>query len=758
MRTRAAILCLSLLLLGGPSHAGIGHVYDNGNLGVIDLIVELNWFQPNLDYLKNTFTKASELLWDASEGQFRLGTITFRQNSVKSDVADILIEQWDRKPSTNGGLGNIGSKSSHIAIGYQTLLSNSGEAPLIIAHEIGHYALGLADEYRIDHQPVECNAGDYGTCFFDPNKLDGDAGQPMDEHQNNCIMQPTLFQGKASSEFCVPENHDLDRSCGPDNGPIPHESQQSRLNQGKSCFETIAERFSFARIPQGLPQAASPPNFIPPSFVDQRRLIEAIMLVLDRSGSMDLSTESDTSEACNNNKDDDNDGVVDEPDCTGTRLEYLKAAARLFVDMVVSTRHDKVKVGITSFASTASLDMPLRTLNNYNVGQFKSIINGLRAGGQTNAGDALNEAHKELLNQPDAIRMALLFSDGFWNRGPDPVQIAKAMHSDGIHIDTIGTGPAVHSSFLSHVSNETFGYPAYEEDASALPSAFANTWAQIFNHTAIIPKIPFHTNTQQHAPEIPKTHKIPSDTWFTQKGMESIPQGAVINEIEFLVPPNSPSLVVVTAGALGDMTKFDLEGELVSPIGDTCSIGVVGPQPCRVVQDPYYWLLLFQQPVEGTWKLRLWSGGAHAPEQRGFATVLVEGPAPTLRVDVRPKAISVHDTALVDVTPVFGSTLYDLDRLELVVRDPAGSHQSFPLQSTPDGAYRAEIHNLQYHGLHQVSILARSGTSTFCGRGETWIRALPPCSHVPIFEIGTRISFGTIDGVLAGEPIGDGVP
>lgn len=256
MRTRAAILCLSLLLLGGPSHAGIGHVYDNGNLGVIDLIVELNWFQPNLDYLKNTFTKASELLWDASEGQFRLGTITFRQNSVKSDVADILIEQWDRKPSTNGGLGNIGSKSSHIAIGYQTLLSNSGEAPLIIAHEIGHYALGLADEYRIDHQPVECNAGDYGTCFFDPNKLDGDAGQPMDEHQNNCIMQNLRYsKARRQASFASQKTTISIAHVGLTMAPSP---------MNLSSHASIKENLASKQLPNVSPLLAYPKDSLKP--------------------------------------------------------------------------------------------------------------------------------------------------------------------------------------------------------------------------------------------------------------------------------------------------------------------------------------------------------------------------------------------------------------------------------------------------------------------------------------------------------------
>lgn len=747
---------MAFLLVIAPLHSfgGIGRIHDNGNLGVIDLAVDIGWksTEAEFEYIKKEFAKASELLWDASEGQIRLGTITFHQMAANPFVADIFVKPGDGRPHSTG-VGTIGSQAHLIRTYYDTFHQQPDwMMGLIIAHELGHYALGLYDEYRPNDGVPDCNT--QGSCFAG----DGDQGVPMD-HENNCIMEPSTYRVNdeyfGSSEFCVASNHDLDLTCGPDIwGFMAGRETQQTKRSGHSCFETLASNFAFIQLPHNLPTAEPPPNFVAPSFIDQRNFAEAIMLVLDRSGSMTLSTENDYSEVCNNGLDDDLDKLVDEPDCTGSRMEYLMAASRLFLDLAFHSE-EEVRVGIVSYSDNASLDHPITTLDARSLPILKARINGLSATGLTNTGDALSLAHAELVNQKDALRSALLFTDGYWNRGPDPVQVASSMAADEILVHAIGTGPAVHSEFLSEVSGESYGYPYYEADGAALPSAFANSWARMFGRTAIIPKIPFHTNTVVNAPEIPKTHEIPGDAWFTgETGLDTIPQGAVVNEIEFLVPSESRSLVAILSGAMPDMGNFDVDGELVSPSGDVCQIGA-GQQPCVIVTDPHYRILILEEPEEGAWKLRIWSGKLGL-EQRGFATVLYKGPEPALRVDMKEKAVSIHDSAVVEITPMFGSSLRDIDRFELMVRDPAGGLQSFPIHEAPKGGYFAEIQGLQYRGLHQVAVLARSGPSTYRSLGESWVGLPPGSTQVPLFEVGASITFGTLDGIVAWDTIGDG--
>ena len=125
-------------------------------LVLFNLKVSLEWdarADPQfLIQLQFDLQRASELLYDWSNGQAALGDVTVYHARQQWDDADVRLYASNRlRPNADiGGLGAIGD---HIRIGaiwtrYGDPGGTLGEDwPRALAHEIGHYTFGLADNY-----------------------------------------------------------------------------------------------------------------------------------------------------------------------------------------------------------------------------------------------------------------------------------------------------------------------------------------------------------------------------------------------------------------------------------------------------------------------------------------------------------------------------------------------------------------------------------------------------------------------------------
>lgn len=141
-----------------------------------------------------------------------------------------------------------------------------------------------------------------------------------------------------------------------------------------------------------------------------------IMLVLDRSGSMD-----------------------------GDPLIALKAAAIEFVDIIKEATNPggtnlgpPNRIGVVSFASDATLDVPLTD----NVATLTAGINGLSADGLTNhqaAFDLAAASYTPVFNPPNR-KVLIMFTDGDTTTGGNASDAAAAARADGIEIYCIGLG------------------------------------------------------------------------------------------------------------------------------------------------------------------------------------------------------------------------------------------------------------------------------------------------------------------------------
>ena len=161
-----------------------------------------------------------------------------------------------------------------------------------------------------------------------------------------------------------------------------------------------------------------------------QRLPVDVMLILDRSGSMD----------------------------SGGKIAAAKAAAKAFVGLLDPNLDH---VGLVSYSDSASLNQGLTT--NFNT--VKTLIDGLSTSGYTNIGAGINTANTEFTNhgRPGVVRVEILLTDGLPNRPnghgsdfnePDAEYArgsALAARTAGITLYTIGLGTSLdHSNGISY--------------------------------------------------------------------------------------------------------------------------------------------------------------------------------------------------------------------------------------------------------------------------------------------------------------------
>ncbi|GAB4160572.1 MAG: hypothetical protein Fur0021_32730 [Candidatus Promineifilaceae bacterium] len=178
----------------------------------------------------------------------------------------------------------------------------------------------------------------------------------------------------------------------------------------------------------------------PPQICDPQQVQPLnMMLVIDRSGSM-----------------------------SGQAIIDAKAAAVAFVDLM---NLDIDRVGLASFASTATLNYPLTQDGE----AVKAAINALVASGSTAIGDGLAVGQAALVAgaEPGVAPVMVLLSDGYNNAGQDPINAANVAKAAGTHIVTIGLGSGVDTALMQAIASTPQDF-YYAPDSSDLAEIFAS--------------------------------------------------------------------------------------------------------------------------------------------------------------------------------------------------------------------------------------------------------------------------------------------
>ncbi|MGE0132824.1 MAG: VWA domain-containing protein [Blastocatellales bacterium] len=186
----AVLILPSLFISTRPARAGAGRINSDGTMDF-----EVNFrFPPTtqqVEDLKEAIRQANDLICDATDGQIRFGDVRITAGAVREDKADIWVmaEQGRSVVSFYPDGSSLGRDGNHIIL-YQGGINGD-----VIAHELGHHAFGLGDEY--DEQRRFGGACGIGPGF-EPGTID---------ERNNTIMQGGDMTVRAT-ELSVAANHD----------------------------------------------------------------------------------------------------------------------------------------------------------------------------------------------------------------------------------------------------------------------------------------------------------------------------------------------------------------------------------------------------------------------------------------------------------------------------------------------------------------------------------------------------------------------
>lgn len=168
-----------------------------------------------------------------------------------------------------------------------------------------------------------------------------------------------------------------------------------------------------------------------------------LMLVIDRSGSM-----------------------------SGQPIVDAKAAAIAFVDFLDLGTD---RVGLASFESVASLDVPLT----HNGETVKTAINNLIASGGTAIGEGVAVGHSQLIANatPGVTPVLVVLSDGVNGSGRDPLTAANAAKAEGIKVVTIGLGFGADEDLMRAMASteNDFHFAPSSTDLEAIFTSIANS-------------------------------------------------------------------------------------------------------------------------------------------------------------------------------------------------------------------------------------------------------------------------------------------
>jgi hypothetical protein len=720
----------------------LGHVplASAGN-GTIDFAGDTVNFTMNLRFpataaqmatLQNRITDMSHLMWDATEGQLRVGTVTFTCSEATLDVADywVFVNPIRSNSSVGTHLGVVGVDTGTLGVHINMAFDREGQ---VFFHELGHLAFNLGDEYP--EKQTQC--GGKGPCF--------DAGTATE--QNHCIMQ----QNVSRSEFCVSTNHDPIRGnnvpCAlnpPDANGAPcatrcehwntttmrFEASSQHMRHGESCWETLRDEFPQLTMPAGLPATAEPGGWSAPAFVVNCTGTSTFVLVLDDSGSMAWSVKDDFGEVCDNGTDDDLDGTVDETDdCAESRMEFVQAAGRAILELA---EDPDVKAGIVRFDSTASAAQPIQPIAG-NLATLRDAVDDLDPGTQTAIGLALNEAKVLLDADPATVdaKAAFIITDGHSNTGPSPESAAAAYEAAGIRIYAIATGQASNSDTISDITANSAGFAQNEQEGDELVTAVGELFAQYRNGGIIVPQTPYalmrggNDDRRQLVPRI----GMPMDP---RTGARFLPNE---NTISFPIEEGTRRFSALLGGNLGEMSGFGVDASLRAPDG-TIIDSSAPPPGVKVVLDPYFTLVRIPNPLAGTWTLTIRARPGAAPAQTGTLAVISDNPRMHLFADVdREMVTAPGQTVNLTVESSYISGLRDVS-MTVAMRAPDGSVTPVAIAAIdPDSphTYTAALSGFPMRGRYELLIDMRTTPATTNDPGEQHPDdpPLPPLS-VPI--------------------------
>jgi len=439
---------LATILLASPLYAGTGKIRRDGGVNFVDfdVSVRFNAAPAELDNIRRALADGSEILADATDGQFRFGNIAIRNNSTFGREAEAWVMRGTGR--ANASSNGFGIPDAHVNFFYDdNFVGNpaiEGDA-YSVAHEFTHLIWGVRDEY------VQCDLVTPAEC----EPLPGSTASTYSLMDNFFTRGGNIGTGGIGpytlNELCVPSNHDPDRNTC---------QQASRM---QSCWETIASHPSRAGIaPVALPLDAPPPT-LPPHILSPASAGRHFVLLLDRSLSMFLSG----------------------------RFDLAKTAGNIFISLM---RRDD-QLGIVSFAFDARVELGLLRMGGIGPRVLALVLlDTITAEPFTALGGGLIGARELLLSSPDLSgpQTIVLITDGWDNLPPDELSVIPSLVQNDISVIAVAIGENAQVDNLQTIATQTGGLFFHVRNEVDVPglmsllSAETNGGAAIANQPGIV--------------------------------------------------------------------------------------------------------------------------------------------------------------------------------------------------------------------------------------------------------------------------------
>ena len=692
--------------------------------------------------------QTNDRLWDSSDGQVRLGTVTLTASAAERDSADVWLLPFDGRAgvSTWHNGTSLEDATKHITM-YQDSLSSN-----VMVHELGHYVFGLGEEY-VEGATVGNN------CAVGGRRIGACAGlssAPTD--QTWCVMQ----QNNSYSEFCVAGNHDpdvgnfdqvdlADFDCpeigaladldttvadaygaywwcydadfrcdkGFDAGTGNYEAtDQSHFHHridldnttvpptytrvGLSCWETIAMNRVTVAAPAGNPVDAAPAL---PDQVDVDNQVDeadSVILIMDRSGSMGDANSGSVIEVCANGEDDDWDGTVDEAECAAPKMDFARAAARGFLELQAAAGTHQA--ALQSFAKDAAEDVALDTIQSKNCSlpanageqlcQLRTELDALVTNGRTDIEDALALAYGTFTGGAGVpgSKAVLLLTDGNHNEDGDPVDWIDDYDAANIKVFTIPVGPDVDQDVIGDITTATSGDMLAASQASDLPAIYAEIAGNLNGDGLLLPRTDAAVPAPGRSKLAQEMHGEGDSTDDEAVGLQ--------------VTAGAERLTVFLANTEEKVDQLDAAVVLYTPGGT--QIAEAAPPPGVVFQrDPYYTFVTVANPEPGEWVVRMRSTG---PGIQPFQMLASEAnPQITFRAGANPGVLRVGDTALLTASTAYGRDLGGEGlAINYVVTAPDGTNSTGFLGYVPPmRLWAGRFGDLDQPGLYRYQMRVR---------------------------------------------------
>ena len=475
--------------------------------GKFDLVVVANFAMNTTDFAqwRRSFEKASELFWDASEGQLQYGKIFVCDESVGLDTAEIILHATGTTSyGTTGEFGRPGAALHLMPYVKFEVLTHQ--------HEMGHHVWALGEEYarefvreQIDTSVAPANNATVplvGSSFA-AGALVGAGGllvfasglerQTITANSANSLTVSTAFSQSplndtdgliayqfpaecatsSTARFCIMERSrgaagtlDAAGNWTPAANPVtefcshsnhdPDGDTQQQTRNGESCWEWIVSRPGYTALTAPDPAAAGPVSgFTVPEWIVLDKQ-PRFALMIDRSGSMSA----------------------------GHKMADARHGAVYWVEFCA--------VG-NDLLSVVSYDDQIDTL--LNLTQVSTIgvvgptgaIDALMPRGMTNIRDALFQARDQIESPATraAVQVGLLLTDGIHNfpPGSSPSEAVPAYQEGGIRLYTLGVGQpaAVDMTTLDTLATETGGrsFAVGDDEAGLIENAMVEINAEV---------------------------------------------------------------------------------------------------------------------------------------------------------------------------------------------------------------------------------------------------------------------------------------